>query len=74
MDTKKRVTYVPSLEAGVELVKKFENYVLLGPKDSLDVLASIDCDVTVIGGTLIPVWFSICLQKRSPFTHILSEE
>ncbi len=74
MEVKKRVTYVDSVEAGVEMVKKYPNYVMLGAKETLDVAASTDCDVTVLGGTLIPVWFSICLQKHSDKTHILSEE
>lgn len=59
---------------GVREVIKRKSVILLGPKETLQVLDATDCDVTTLDSGLIPVWYSIGLQKDSPYLEIFSKE
>uniref|UniRef100_A0A914V7Z3 Uncharacterized protein n=1 Tax=Plectus sambesii TaxID=2011161 RepID=A0A914V7Z3_9BILA len=73
-DQFRKVKYIKGLDGCVDFVKKNAGYVFFGPRDALDVKALTDCDVTVLPKGLLPVEFSIPLQKNSPYATIFSEK
>lgn len=74
MNVNKKWINVTTLKQGVEEVVKRRSVILFGPKETLNVLAASDCNVTTLENGLIPVWYSIALQKDSPYTDIFSKE
>lgn len=74
MSVKGKWINVSTYDEGIELVKARPNMVLLGPKETLQVYAAADCNVTTAPGGMIPVMYSISMKKNSNFTDLFSHE
>lgn len=59
---------------GVKFVKDNAGYVFLGPRDALEIKQLTDCGVTVLPKGLLPLEFSIPLQRGSPYSATFSEK
>ncbi|KAH7732103.1 CRE-GLR-8 protein [Aphelenchoides avenae] len=73
MSVNHRVKYVDDLQQGIELVKKEPGYVLMGPMETLRLLATTECDAVVLKEGVLPTYLAIPIRKGSEYVHYISE-
>lgn len=54
-------------------MKKEPGYVLMGPMETLRLLATTECDAVVLKEGVLPTYLAIPIRKGSEYVHYISE-